>query len=69
MPLRSYLDDTGEKQAEFAARVRTTPATISRLCAGLLKPSLDLAHEIELATGGRVPTETWVSSIAPDKAA
>lgn len=59
--LKAYLDDTREKQAEFADRVRTTPATISRLCAGALKPSLDLAHEIEVATAGRVPMESWIA--------
>lgn len=58
--LKSYLDETGEKQSAFAERVQTTPATISRLCAGTLKPSLDLAHAIERATEGVVPTETWV---------
>lgn len=58
--LRSYLDATGEKQSDFAAKVKTTPATVSRLCAGTLKPALDLAHRIEVATEGEVPTETWL---------
>ncbi len=59
--LRTYLNQTGEKQSDFAERVQTTPATVSRLCAGTLKPALDLAHRIERATDGAVPTETWVS--------
>ncbi|WP_394658552.1 hypothetical protein [uncultured Novosphingobium sp.] len=59
--LRAYLDKTGEKQSEFADRVQTTPATISRLCAGNLKPSLDLAHAIEVATRGEVRTEVWIA--------
>jgi plasmid maintenance system antidote protein VapI len=60
--LKAYLDETGEKQVDFAERVETTPATISRLCAGTLKPALDLAHRIEAATGGLVRTETWLGS-------
>lgn len=58
--LKSYLAENGEKLTAFAVRVGTTPSTISRLCSGVLKPSLDLAHSIEAATGGAVPTETWV---------
>ncbi|TCM40083.1 hypothetical protein EDF59_105323 [Novosphingobium sp. ST904] len=63
MTLKAYLDATGEKQVDFAERVRTTPATVSRLCKRSLRPALDLAHRIETATNGRVPTETWVEGI------
>lgn len=59
MDLKAYLDEAGEKQTDFAARVDTTVATISRLVGGSLRPSLDLAHRIERATGGKVPTEHW----------
>ncbi len=46
-------------QAEFGAVIGTTAASVSRLCSGNMRPSLDLAHRIERATGGEVPTETW----------
>ncbi len=59
MDLKTYLEETGEKQTDFAARVSTTVATISRIVGGTLRPSLDLAHRIERATNGRVPTEMW----------
>lgn len=59
--LKAYLDRTGVKQFEFAAKVQTTAATVSRLCAGTLKPALDLAHRIERETDGEVPTETWIA--------
>ncbi|OYW50744.1 MAG: hypothetical protein B7Y36_18860 [Novosphingobium sp. 28-62-57] len=62
--LQSYLKASGEKQSSFAIRVGTTPATISRLCNGSLRPALDLAHRIETATGGEVPTEVWLSDDA-----
>ncbi|PTQ12111.1 hypothetical protein CLG96_05975 [Sphingomonas oleivorans] len=60
MTLRDYLDSQGETQSGFAARVRTSVPTISRILAGRLRPALALAHRIEAATGGKVPTETWV---------
>lgn len=66
MTLKAYLDQSGEKQVAFAERVSTTPATISRLCAGSLKPALDLAHRIEAATHGAVPTEVWLAGSAED---
>lgn len=59
MDLKAYLDETGEKQIDFAARVSTTVATISRIAGGTLRPSLDLAHRIERATDGKVRTELW----------
>ncbi|AYO80455.1 helix-turn-helix domain-containing protein [Sphingobium yanoikuyae] len=60
--LKSYLEAENQTQAEFAERVRTTPATISRLISGTLRPGLDLALAIDEATGGRVPASTWRSS-------
>lgn len=59
MELKAYLAATQEKQSDFAARVNTTPATVSRIIAGTLRPALDLAHRIERATDGKVPTEAW----------
>lgn len=64
MDLQTYLRDAGEKQSGFAARVGTSPATVSRLCNGTLRPALDLAHRIEAATDGKVPTEVWLADEA-----
>lgn len=61
MDLKTYLAEAGETQTALAEKAGTTVATISRLAAGKLKPSLDLAHAIERETGGKVPTEIWVS--------
>lgn len=62
MDLKAYLEETGEKQTTFAARVNTTVGTISRIVGGTLRPSLDLAHRIERATDGKVTTELWESA-------
>lgn len=59
--LQSYLARVGEKKSSFAERVGTTPATITRLCNGTLRPALELAHRIETATDGEVRTEVWLS--------
>ncbi|MGV1682950.1 helix-turn-helix transcriptional regulator [Sphingopyxis sp. NJF-3] len=61
MELKTYLESHNIRQADFAAQVSTTPATISRIVSGSLRPALDLAHRIERATDGHVPTETWLS--------
>lgn len=59
MDLKTYLANAKESQTDFAARVHTTVATISRIAAGTMRPSLDLAHRIERATAGQVRTELW----------
>lgn len=70
MDLKAYLAEVDEKQADFAARINTTPATVSRLCARTLRPSLQLAHDIERATRGRVQAESWLTiPDAPEQAA
>ncbi len=60
--LASYLERTGEKQTAFAARLGTTAPTVSRFCAGTMKPSLEMAHRIEAATLGEVPMSSWVDA-------
>lgn len=69
MDLKAYLKEQGESQTDFASRVGTTVPTISRIAAGNLRPALDLAHRIERATEGKVPTETWISASAKAVAA
>lgn len=58
--LRSYLSDNNLRQAEFAAAVGATQATISGLVNGTRSPSLDLAVRIERETKGAVPVSSWV---------
>lgn len=65
MDLKSYLDAADETQADFAARVKTTAGTISRIVAGTMRPGLDLAHDIESATGGKVEMTQWVRERTP----
>jgi transcriptional regulator with XRE-family HTH domain len=61
-PLSAYLLDNGESQTEFAARVAVTQATVSRLCRGAMRPSLNLALRMERATEGMVPVGSWAET-------
>lgn len=52
-PLKRWLRDKGEKQEDFAVRVRTSAASISRVVNGMA-PGPALARRIVQATGGEV---------------
>lgn len=58
--LNAYLARSGIKQATFAQRVGVTQATISKLVARTMQPSLELAMKIEDATGGAVSARSWL---------
>jgi plasmid maintenance system antidote protein VapI len=60
--LSKHLQARRITQTAFAIEVDTTPATISRICAGVFPPSLDLAVRIDRATDGAVPVASWVTS-------
>ena len=54
MILSKYLEAKGETQADFAARVDATQATISKICAFIIVPKRKLMARIAVATGGAV---------------
>jgi len=62
LTLKAYLQKTREKQKDFASRLVTNEATVSRLCKGHAKPSLQMAHDIERITKGKVKTEVWLDA-------
>lgn len=62
--LTAYLSENGIKQYEFAARVPTTPATVSRWLSGKATPSDDLKVRIERITNGAVPVGAWFERIS-----
>jgi len=57
--LTSYLEDTGQTQAELAERLQRSQAFISKLVNGLQQPSLDEA--LRIARVCRVPVESLVA--------
>jgi transcriptional regulator with XRE-family HTH domain len=60
--LKDYLSRAGMKQEAFALRVGVTQATVSKLIARTMTPSLELALKIEDATGGAVSARSWLPS-------
>ena len=57
--LTSYLEATGQTQAELAHRLDKSQAFISKLVNGLVQPSLDEA--LRIAHICRVPVESLVT--------
>jgi plasmid maintenance system antidote protein VapI len=60
--LREFLRSVGATQTEFSALVKSTPSTISKLCARSLSPSLELAVRIHAATHGQVSYEDMLAT-------
>jgi transcriptional regulator with XRE-family HTH domain len=57
--LASYLEATGQTQAQLATKLGKSQAFVSKLLRGLIQPSLDEALRISSVVG--VPVETLVS--------
>lgn len=58
--LKSYRQVAGIRQSDLAQVLGVYQGTISKLEAGAIRPSLDLAIKIEDATNEAVPVRTWV---------
>jgi transcriptional regulator with XRE-family HTH domain len=65
MTLSEYLEAKGITQAEFARRINTSQAHVSRL-SGDGVPSLKMALRIQAATSGEVPVEAWRSALSSE---
>jgi DNA-binding XRE family transcriptional regulator len=66
-PLKEYRSGASILQADFAASVGVSQATISKIESGEALPGLFLAVRIQRATGGKVPATSWVPA-ASDQA-
>lgn len=58
--LINYLKQSGIPQARFAEAVGITQSSLSKMCAGIIKPSLKTAVRIEAETAGAVPASSWM---------
>ena len=63
--LGRHLKSKAIRQADFAAIVGLSQPTVSKLCAGISRPSLGVALLIEEATGGKVPVKVWSQIKSP----
>ena len=59
--LANFLSRNNLTGAAFAAKINAHPSTVSRILAGSLIPTIDLAYRIQSATGGAVKFTDWVS--------
>lgn len=66
--LEAYLAANGIRQSQFAERIGVTQATVSKLIAGSVAPSLALAVRIQRETFGAVPCDAWVRTSGQDAA-
>ena len=64
--LSKYLEAKGETQADFAARVDATQATISKICAFIIVPKRKLMARIAAATDGAV-TPNDIHGVLPSE--
>lgn len=67
MKLKDWLTKTGTAPSEFAKRIETQPAAVSRYCAGLRIPDKDTMPKIVAETGGEVTANDFYD-IADDVA-
>ena len=58
--LATHLSDQKISQRAFAVRLGVDPSIVSRLVNDLMRPSLELAVQIERETGGAVPATSWI---------
>jgi transcriptional regulator with XRE-family HTH domain len=57
--LIAYLKDKQIPQVQFAARIGITQSALSKMCGGVISPSLQTIALIEKETGGDVPAQAW----------
>lgn len=60
MNLKSYRKQKEMRQCDLAVLLGVDQTTISKLEAGVVAPSLELAFAIEKCTGGSVPARIWL---------
>lgn len=66
MTLTEYLAKENTRQAEFASRIKMSPAYVSMICSGQVWPSREVVARIAKETGGKVTANDFMK---PMKAA
>jgi len=61
-PIKAYRHQYGLSLQSLAERARTTRSTLSRIEAGLIKPSFDLLDRLTAATGGEVSADAIIEA-------
>lgn len=59
--LKSWIDAQEITGAEAARRLGYDRGNFHRILSGAIRPSIDLAHAIDVMTDGAVPMAAWAS--------
>jgi transcriptional regulator with XRE-family HTH domain len=59
-PLQRFFETSGIRQSALADKLGVSRGYMSELVGGTKRPGLELAFQIEVATGGAVPARTWL---------
>lgn len=60
-PLADYMERRKIGDADFAALIGKDRSLVNRLRRGDVRPTLEVAAQIEAQTDGEVPMQAWVS--------
>lgn len=68
-PLAHYMERHGLGDAEMAMLIGKDRSVVNRIRRGDVRPTLDVAAQIEASTNGEVPMQAWVETPRPSAAA
>lgn len=60
-PLAAYMDREKVNDADFAALIGKDRTLVNRLRRGIVRPTLEVAADIEAKTKGAVPMQAWTA--------
>ncbi len=62
-PLATYMKREGITDADFAVAIARDRSFVNKLRRGVVRPTLDLAAEIERETKGAIPMQAWAGGV------
>lgn len=68
-PLAAYMAREKIGDAELAALIGKDRSLVNRIRRGEVRPTLDVAAQIEACTNGEIPMQAWVAEISEAAAA
>jgi len=61
-PLATYMRSERLNDADFAALIGKDRSLVNRIRRGEVRPTLDVAAQIESLTNGAVPMQAWIAA-------
>lgn len=63
-PLSAYMERNKIGDAEFGALIGKDRSLVNRLRRGDVRPTLEVAAQIETITEGEIPMQAWVAELS-----